>query len=73
MREIASYVPIASSVVMPARVLEGEVAWWQAAISLGITLASAVVIVRVGEQIYRNSLLRGGGRVSLRSALRAAD
>ncbi len=73
LREVVSYVPIASSVTMPGRVLEGDASWWQALISLALTLVFAGLVVLLGERIYRRSLLRTGGKVSLRSALSSAD
>ena len=65
---IASYVPIASVVSMPARILAGETAWWEPILSLGIMAAFAAVTVVIGEKIYRRSLLQTRGRLSWREA-----
>ncbi len=65
---IASYVPIASVVSMPARILAGETAWWEPILSLGIMAAFAAVTVVIGERIYRRSLLQTRGRLSWREA-----
>ena len=65
---IASYVPIASVVSMPARILAGETAWWEPIVSLGIMAAFAAVTVVIGEKIYRRSLLQTRGRLSWREA-----
>ncbi len=73
MRLVASYVPIASGVTMPARLLDGSAAWWEPVISLAITLACAAVFILVAERIYRRSLLQTGGRLSLRQAIRLQE
>lgn len=72
-RVVASYVPIASVITMPARLLDGSAAWWQPVASLAITLAFAALMIVVGERIYRRSLLQTGGRLSLRQALKVQD
>lgn len=72
-RVIASYVPIASSITMPARLLEGTAQWWEPVLSLGITLAFAAFMIGLGERIYRRALLQTQGRVTIRQALRTAD
>lgn len=70
---IASYVPIASVITMPARLLAGTAQWWEPVISLGITLAFAALMIWLGERIYRRSLLQTGGRLSLRQALKVQE
>lgn len=70
---VASYVPIASVITMPARLLAGTAAWWEPIASLGVTLAFAALMIGVGERIYRRSLLQTGGRLSLRQALKVQD
>ena len=70
---VASYVPVASVVTMPARILAGDATWWEAVLSLLIMVVFSAVTVVVGERIYRRSLLQTRGRVTWRQALRAAD
>ena len=70
---IASYVPIASVVTMPARLLDGSAAWWEPIASLAITLAAAGALILVAERIYRRSLLQTGGRLSIRQALKVQE
>ncbi len=67
-RTVASFVPVISSIVMPGRVVSGDAAWWEPFVSLALTLALAAVMVRVGERLYRRSVLATGGRVRLRTA-----
>lgn len=70
---IASYVPIASVVTMPARLLDGSAAWWEPIASLAITLGCAAALILLAERIYRRSLLQTGGRLSLRQALKVQE
>lgn len=70
---IASYVPIASVVTMPARLLAGTAAWWEPVLSLALTLAAAAALIAIAGRIYRRSLLQTGGRLSLRQALRVQE
>jgi ABC-2 type transport system permease protein len=71
---IGSFVPPLSAVLMPVRLVQGTAPWWQAAIALAALLATSAVTIRIGERLYRRSLLQtAGGRVSLRTAWRSAD
>ena len=70
---VLSYVPPASAVLMPLRVLDGSAAWWEPFVSLGILLASAGVVVLVAERLYRRSLLQTQGRLSMRQAWSAPE
>lgn len=70
---VLSFVPIASGVAMPMRLLAGDVPLWQPLASLGLTLAFAVAAILIGERVYRRSILAGGGRVSWRQALNSKD
>ncbi|WP_159622499.1 ABC transporter permease [Ruania rhizosphaerae] len=67
---IASFVPIMSSVAMPVRLLEGDVALWQPAVSLGLTALAAYLMVRGGERIYQRAVMQGGTALTWRQALR---
>ncbi|MFE5670589.1 ABC transporter permease [Agromyces sp. NPDC056523] len=67
---IMSYVPFSAPVGMPVRVFLGQAEWWEPFVSLAILAATTVAAVLVGERIYRNSLLRMGGRVRVADALR---
>lgn len=66
---VLSYVPIVSTILMPTRVFKGEATWWEALISLAITLVFAVVAVLFSEKLYRRSLLQTQGVLSIRKAL----
>lgn len=67
---IMSYVPFSAPVGMPMRLFLGEAQWWEPILSLAILIATCVAAITVGAKIYENSLLRMGGRVKLREALR---
>ncbi|WP_278235665.1 ABC transporter permease [Isoptericola sp. AK164] len=67
---VLSYVPIASVVAMPARILSGDAAWWEPVIALVLLAAFAAVALLVSERAFRGSLLQTGGRISWRQALR---
>lgn len=68
---VTSFVPLSAPMAMPARWLMGDVAAWEVAVSLALTLATAAAIVRLAAAIYAGTVLRLGPRVSLRSALSA--
>ncbi len=67
---IMSYVPFSAPVGMPMRIFLGTAAWWEPLLSLAILLATTLIVIALGSRIYSNSLLRMGGRVSLKEALR---
>ncbi|MBT2501770.1 ABC transporter permease [Curtobacterium sp. ISL-83] len=72
---IMSYVPfsapIGMPIGMPMRIFLGTAEWWEPILSLVVVAVSVVVVVLIGARIYENALLRTGGRVKLREALRA--
>jgi len=69
-RTVLSMLPIVSTMIMPGRLAEGSVPWWQIAIAIGLTVVAAVVFVRVGSRLYERTLLRTGGKLGYRQALR---
>ncbi|MFW6772908.1 ABC transporter permease [Nocardioides sp. CPCC 205120] len=70
---VASYVPIANVVAMPARVLAGEALWWEPFLSLAVLAAFSFACVRFAAHIYRRSLMQTRSRLTVRDALRLAD
>ena len=62
--------PVISTILMPARMVEGTAYWWEAAIAVALNLAFAVITVWFGSKIYRNALLQTNGRLSFRKALK---
>ncbi|GAA1148408.1 ABC transporter permease [Ornithinicoccus hortensis] len=70
---IASFVPVASTILMPLRILQGGVDWWEPAVALLLTLVFAALTVAAGARLYRRSLLQTSGRLSWRKAWTTGD
>ena len=68
--EVLSLIPPFGPILMPARTALGTAPAWQVGVSLALTVAALAVLVWLGGRIYSNAVLRFGGRVSLRDALR---
>ncbi|GAA3089432.1 ABC-2 type transport system permease protein [Kribbella aluminosa] len=68
-KTIASFVPIASSMSMPGRMLTEDVPIWQPLVAIAILLATTVLIVRLGARLYERTLLQTGRRLGYREAL----
>ena len=67
-----SFVPFCAPLLMPMRIALGEVAPWEIALSLGLSLALIPVLVWLAGRIYSNAVLRSGGRIKLKDALTAS-
>jgi ABC-2 type transport system permease protein len=70
---VFSMLPIVSTMVMPGRMAQGDVPWWQVGVAIAVTVVAAVVLVRVGSRVYERTLLRTGGRIGYREALTLSD
>ncbi|MCP2262459.1 ABC-2 type transport system permease protein [Streptoalloteichus tenebrarius] len=68
--EVLSLIPPFGPVLMPSRIALGVAPAWQIALSVGLTVLAVVGIAWLGGRIYANAVLRTGGRVKLREALR---
>lgn len=69
LERVLSYIPPASIVSMPVRVLNGDALWWEPVVSLLVLVVATLGAVLLSERAYRGSLMQTGGRVTLRSAL----
>lgn len=69
MLEVASFVPIASSMIMPARLVDGDVPLWQPVLSLLLAAAAAAMLVRLGARWYERTLLQTSRRTTYRELL----
>lgn len=69
---VMSYVPFSAPVGMPVRLFLGEAAWWEPLVALALLVVAAVAVVALGAKVYERSLLKTGGRVTLREALRGS-
>jgi ABC-2 type transport system permease protein len=72
-QQVASYVPPASAVLMPMRLVEGTAAWWEPLVALGLLIGFGAALVGVAERLYRRALLQTSGRLSLRAAWRLEE
>lgn len=70
---VLSYVPPASAVLMPQRILDGSALWWEPVVALAILVAAAGVVVLMAERLYRRSLLQTQGTLSMRQAWSAPE
>ncbi|HEY3560772.1 MAG TPA: ABC transporter permease [Kribbella sp.] len=68
-KTVASFVPIASSMSMPGRMLTEDVPIWQPLAAIAILLVATVLIVRVGARLYERTLLQTGRRLGYREAI----
>ena len=57
--------------VMPVRQAAGEAAWWEVVLAVVLMLVAIAVIVRIGGRVYAGALLRTGGKVKIREALKS--
>lgn len=57
---------------MPARIAAGEAPAWDIVAAVVIMVVATWLMVRVAARIYTAALLRTGGRVPVRQALRSA-
>lgn len=68
--QVASFIPVVSSVAMPVRLLAEQVPLWEPIVSLLITVIAAALLVRVGERIYQRAVMHSGSAISWRQAFR---
>ena len=68
---VTSFVPGLSPLVMPVRQAAGAADRWEVAVAVALMLIAIAAIVRIGGRVYAGALLRTGGKVKLREALRA--
>ena len=71
LERVLSYIPPASIVSMPVRVLNGDALWWEPLVSLFILLLTTLGAVLLSERAYRGALMQTGGRVSWKAAITA--
>jgi ABC-2 type transport system permease protein len=68
-KTVASFVPIASSMAMPGRMLTEHVPVWQPLLAIAILLVTTVLIIRLGARLYERTLLKTGRRLGYREAI----
>ncbi|WP_432520141.1 ABC transporter permease [Kineococcus sp. SYSU DK006] len=72
LQTVLSYVPLSSPMVMPKRIVQGDVALWEPLLSLAVIALTAMVFVTIARRLYENSLLQTGRSLGFRSAWRRA-
>lgn len=72
-RQVCSFIPVMSTIVMPMRLLEGDAQWWEPVLAFGVTVAFCYATVTFGSTLYRRALMQTQGRVSIRKALATKD
>lgn len=70
--EVLSYLPPTAPFVMPMLIGVGKVAPWQIAASVGLTVATIALLVRVAGDVYARAILHSGRRLKLLEVLRPA-
>jgi ABC-2 type transport system permease protein len=68
-KTVASFIPIASSMAMPGRMLTEDVPIWQPLLAILVLLVATVLIVRLGARLYERTLLQTGRRLGYREAI----
>lgn len=69
---IATFVPVASPMVLPIRSAAGTLAVWEAVAAVALLVATIVVVVRLAARIYAGGALFTRGTLKLRDALARA-
>ena len=72
-RTIGSFFPPLSALLMPIRMLDGGVAWWEPALAMLLLVGFAAVLVLAAERVYRRALMQTGGKLSLKQAWRLEE
>lgn len=72
-REAASFVPVLSTLLMPIRILEGDVSWWEPALALVLVAGFCALTILLGSRLYQRALLHTSGSLTWRRALRLGE
>ncbi|MFI9010460.1 ABC transporter permease [Actinosynnema sp. NPDC053489] len=67
---VLSLLPPFAPILMPGRMAMGVAPPWQVLLAVVLALVAAAAITWLGGRVYSNAVLRTGGRVRLRDALR---
>ena len=70
---ILTLFPPTAPFVAPVRAAFDAIPWWEMGLSVGLTAAAIVGLVRLGGRVYSGGLLRFGGKVKWKEAFRAAE
>ena len=70
---VLGIVPPFSALVAPVRAAGGSASWWEAPVAVGLMLLAVAGLVVLAARVYEGSVLRMGGTVGLRDALRGRE
>lgn len=68
--KVLAYIPLTAPVASVVEYAVGTIGIAQVLIGYAITVALLIVLARIAAKIYKNSILRTGGRITLREALK---
>lgn len=69
---VVSMLPITATMLMPARLAQGEVPAWQLGVAVLTTVLAAVLLVRLSARVWERTVLQTGPRIGFREAWRRA-
>jgi ABC-2 type transport system permease protein len=69
--QVLTFVPFSAPMVVPVRLIAGEMAAWEVVLSVLLIVGTAAALLAAAIRIYTNAILRTGGRVKLADAWRA--
>jgi len=69
-KTVLSMLPVVSSMLIPSRMVEDHVPLWQIGVAIVVTVAAAIVFVRIGTRLYERTLLRTGRSIGYREAFK---
>ncbi|MDO5627885.1 MAG: ABC transporter permease [Mobilicoccus sp.] len=65
---VMSFIPVASTIVMPMRIVAGDYEVWEPVVALALVLLCCVVTIWFGSRLYERAILHTGGSLSWRKA-----
>lgn len=70
---LLSFLPPFSPITMQLRMVNGDAAVWEVAVSLALAVAMVYLVIRLGERFYRGAILGQGSKLKWREAWRSAE
>jgi len=70
--QVLSFIPPTAAIVLPVRIISGDVPAWEVAAGTILLAIGAAVLLLAASRIYANAVLRTGSRVRLAEAWRTA-
>ncbi|MFK5688440.1 ABC transporter permease [Ornithinimicrobium sp. LYQ92] len=68
-QRVFSFLPVASTIIMPMRLVEGGVPVWEPLLALAIVVAFCALTIGLGARLYERALLHTSGSLSWRKAM----